>query len=56
MIQAGTANQGMHKKELDQEMQREADSGELDNWGMEEFDEETRFAIAQKMKEGGNGS
>jgi hypothetical protein len=53
MIKGGTAKQAMHKKELDQQMQREADSGELDSWGMEEFDDETRFAIAQNLKKGG---
>ena len=53
-IASGNVNQAAHMKELEHQMNREADSGELDNWGMEEFDEETRFGLAQRLKGGQN--
>ena len=55
LLQTGQVNVESHKKELQHQMQREADSGELDNRGMEDFDEEARFAMAQRLKGVTNG-
>jgi hypothetical protein len=49
MISTGQTDQQAHMKELQHQMQREGDAGELEDWGMEEFDEESRFQLARKM-------
>ena len=48
-INTGQVNQQEHMNELEHQMQREADSGELDDWGMEEFDPQTRLDLARKV-------
>jgi hypothetical protein len=52
-LATGQADQVGHRKELDEQMQREADAGQLDNWGMEEMDPEIRGSLAQQMGAGG---
>jgi len=48
-IKTGQADQQGHRQEIDEQMQREADSGALDNWGMEEMNPEMRNALAQQV-------
>jgi len=55
LISTGQTNQQEHMNELQHQMQREADSGELEGWGMEEFDLDTRNQIASKLG-GSNGA
>ncbi|MEE8403388.1 MAG: hypothetical protein V3R93_06510 [Candidatus Hydrothermarchaeaceae archaeon] len=51
-IRTGQADQQGHMNELQGQMQREADSGELDDWGMEELDPQIRDQIVQQMQGG----
>ena len=48
-LATGQAKQPEHRRELDEQMQREADSGQLDDWGMEEMDPNIRASLAQQM-------
>lgn len=56
LIASGQTNQQEHMKELQHQMQREADAGELDDWGMEEFDDESRHQLVRRMGDITNGS
>lgn len=49
-LQTGQANRNMHMKELQGQFQREAESGELDDWGMEQFDDQFRGAVSDEIK------
>lgn len=49
LIASGEVNQQEHMNLLQHQMQREADSGELDDWGFEQFDEGTRRKIAREL-------
>jgi hypothetical protein len=55
-VQTGQINQQANMKEMEHQMQREADSGELDEWGMEEFDPDMRSALAGQVGDITNGS
>ena len=55
LLATGQVDQQAQMKELQHQMQREADAGELDDWGMEEFDEESRGQLALKMGDITNG-
>jgi len=55
-IQTGQTNQQEHMNELQHQMKREADSGELDNWGMEGFDDQSRLDLSRKMGDITRGS
>lgn len=48
-IETGQADQVGHQKEVQDELQREADAGELDDWGMEEMDPAMRSQVAQRV-------
>ena len=54
-IKTGQSDQVGHRKELDEQMQREADSGGLDEWGMEEMDGGMRDSLAQQITSGQGG-
>lgn len=56
LMDTGQTDQRAHMAELQDEMQREAESGELDDWGMEEFDPQTRQQIEQQLGAAKNGS
>jgi hypothetical protein len=49
-IRTGQADQQGHMNELQGQMQREADAGELDDWGMEQLDPEMRTKMAQQLQ------
>jgi hypothetical protein len=55
-IKTGQADQQGHMNELQDEMQRESDSGALDDWGMEEMDPPSREALAGSIGGQQNGS
>jgi len=55
-IATGQTNQQEHMNEVQHQMQREADSGELDNWGMEEFDDQSRLDLARRIGDVTRGS
>lgn len=48
-LRTGQAPRQQAMKEIEGQMQREADSGELDDWGMEELDPAMRDRIAQSL-------
>lgn len=50
--QTGQANQQEHKQYLEEQMEREADQGELDDWNMEEFDPIMRGQLARQYGRG----
>lgn len=52
MLQTGQADQQGHMQELEGQMQREADAGELDDWGMEELDPEMRAQVVGSIQDG----
>lgn len=51
-LRTGQADQQGHMNEIEQQMQREADAGELDNWEMEELDPKMRQQVLQSMQGG----
>jgi hypothetical protein len=53
MLQTGQADQQGHMKEIQQQMQREADGGELDDWNMQELDPQIRQQVGQAAMAGG---
>lgn len=55
MLQTGQADRQGHLQEIEQQMQREADAGELDDWGMEELDPQIRDRVAGAMQDGQSG-
>ena len=50
LIRTGQADQQGNMNALQGQMQREADAGELDEWGMEELDPQIRNDIAQQLQ------
>lgn len=50
LIRTGQADQQGNMNALQGQMQREADAGELDDWGMEELDPQIRNDIAQQLQ------
>lgn len=48
-LRTGQAPRQQAMKEIEGQMQREADAGELDDWGMEELDPKMRQRIAQGL-------
>lgn len=50
LLRTGQADREGHLREIQGQMQREADSGELDNWGMEQMDPQLRDRIAQQVQ------
>jgi len=52
-LSTGQADQMGHRKELDEQMQREADSGQLDDWGMEQMSPDIRASLMQQIGGGG---
>lgn len=55
MLETGQADRQGHMQEIEQQMQREADAGELDDWGMEELDPKIRAHVAQSVQDGQTG-
>jgi hypothetical protein len=49
-IHTGQANKAGAQQDMQNQMQREADSGELDDWGMEELDPETQGQLVQRLQ------
>lgn len=49
-LRTGQADQQGHMREIEEQMQREADAGELDDWGMEELDPAMRERIAGSLR------
>jgi hypothetical protein len=47
-LRTGQADRQGHMQEVQEGMQREADAGELDDWGMEELDPQMRARVAQQ--------
>jgi hypothetical protein len=52
MLQTGQADRQGHMREIQQQMQREADGGELDDWGMEELDPKIRAQVVGAVQQG----
>jgi hypothetical protein len=50
LLRTGQADRQGHMQDVQEEMQREADSGELDDWGMEELDPALRTRIVQQTR------
>lgn len=56
-LKTGQADTRGHQQEMNEQMQREADAGELDDWGMEEMDAGMRDTLVQQVGGGAaNGS
>ena len=55
MLRTGQADRQGHMKEIEGQMQREADAGELDDWGMEELDPAIRERVAGAVADGQTG-
>lgn len=55
MLRTGQAPRQQAMKEIEGQMQREADAGELDDWGMEELDPAMRDRIAQSLTPANQG-
>ena len=52
-LRTGQAPRQQAMGEIDEQMQREADAGELDDWQMEELDPQMRQQLMQSLKGGG---
>jgi hypothetical protein len=55
MLQTGQADRQGHMQEIQQQMKREADAGELEDWGMEELDPQIRQRVAGAIQDGQTG-